>query len=152
MRRHAMTSRSDPHWKNTTAFDIRIPGPVYRRLKDICQRRGISVGAAVRMTMAGFVQHNDLDWSPWDVSETDNGYMPYEAFKKRLEQEQMPRKPRAPRERIPPARHVLAKGKLLTLAEVSEQFKVTQRTAYRWHAKVGEGGSIDDLVQERRGY
>ena len=36
--------------------------------------------------MVGAVQRGDLDWSPWDSSVTDNGYMPYEMIKKRIEQ------------------------------------------------------------------
>jgi hypothetical protein len=130
-----------PQRSQSTTLAFRIPGLVHRRLEDVCRRRGVSVAAAVRMMLEGAVQRDDFNWSPWDGSETDNGYMPYEAFKKK---QAKPRKRSVPKES---ARHLMANRTLLTLAEVSAQFNVTQRTAYRWYDRVGEGGSIDHLVR-----
>jgi len=130
-----------PQRSQSTTLVFRIPGLVHRRLEDVCRREGISVVAAVRMMLEGAVQRNDFNWSPWDGSETDNGYMPYEAFRKKRA------KPRKRTASNAPARHLMAKRTLLTLAEVSVQFNVTQRTAYRWYDRVGEGGSIDHLVR-----
>lgn len=64
---------------------FKVDQVVLRRLEAICRRAGMRVPDALRMLLVGAVQRGDFDWSPWDSSVTDNGYMPYETIKKRIE-------------------------------------------------------------------
>lgn len=64
---------------------FRLDPVVYRRLEDICSRTGTTIPKALNMLLVGAVQRGNFDWRPWDESITDNGYMPYELIKRRLQ-------------------------------------------------------------------
>ncbi|MDM0029865.1 hypothetical protein [Variovorax saccharolyticus] len=66
-------------------IELRIDEAVLRRLTDICRRLRTRVPNTVRSLLIEAVQRGNFDGSPWDSSVTDNGYMPYEMMKKRIE-------------------------------------------------------------------
>ena len=80
-----MPRSKDKSSKAEVTLAFKVDGAVLRRLEQICQRADMSVPGAMRMLLVGAVQRGDFNWSPWDSSVTDNGYMPYETIKKRRE-------------------------------------------------------------------